>query len=395
MSEKTYRSIFAIVFARLAINVTKRFPYPFVSPIGASFGVSADSIQSVIALSNAAGLLSPVLGTVSEHYGKKAVMVGSLLLMTILSLVGALFSDYGVFVIVMFGFGLCKIIYDPTFQAYLGDIIHFSRRARVMGIAELSWALSLVIAAPVAGFLLDVSTLRAIFVFLAILLALSALALWLFVEEPGNRKRSEGMRLMGPLSAMRVVSAHPPAVFALVFTLCLNAAHEIFYINYGLWMEDSFGLVLTALGAVTIVIAVAEVIGEFIVITLADRLGAKRTSMWGILLAAICFLLIPHLTFSLPVAMFGIFVMFISIETSIVAALPLFSEILPDTRAIMMSANVGAHSLGRVIGAAAGALVFKLSGGNFLLIGLIAGSLGLLAFLVMLRCVPAMGGQAH
>ena len=237
--------------------------------------------------------------------------------------------------------------------------------------------------------------MRAIFVFLAILLALSAWALWLFVEEPGIRKRSQGMRLMGPLSAMRVVSAHPPAVFALIFTLCLNAAHEIFYINYGLWMEVSFGLVLTALGAVTIVIAVAEVIGEFIVITLADRLGAKRTSMWGILLAAICFLLIPHLTFSLPVAMFGIFVMFISIETSIVAALPLFSEILPDTRAIMMSANVGAHSLGRVIGAAAGALVFKLSGGNFLLIGLIAGSLGLLAFLVMLRCVPAGGGQAQ
>ena len=136
MSDKTYRSIFAIVFARLAINVTKRFPYPFVSPIGASFGVSADSIQSVIALNNAAGLLSPVLGTVSEHYGKKTVMVGALLVMTILSLVGALFSDYGVFVLVMFGFGVGKIIYDPTFQAYLGDIIHFSRRARVMGIAE-------------------------------------------------------------------------------------------------------------------------------------------------------------------------------------------------------------------------------------------------------------------
>ena len=392
MSDKVIRSVFAIVLARLAINVSKRFPYPFVSPIGAAFGVSADSIQNVIALTNGAGLLSPLLGTISEHYGKKVVMVGALLMMTAMSVLGALFSDYGIFVLVMFGFGVGKIIYDPTFQAYIGDVIHFSRRARVMGIAELSWALSLVIAAPVAGFLLDVSTLQAIFVFLAILLALSALVLWLLVEPDNEQNHHhERIRIIGPLSAMRVVSAHPPAVFALIFTLCLTASHEIFFINYGLWMEDSFSLALIALGAVTIVIAVAEVIGEFIVITIADRIGTKRTSMWGMLLAAICFLIIPHLSFSLPVAMFGVFVMFIGIETSIVSAIPLFSEILPKSRAVMMSANVGAHSLGRVAGAAAGALVYKVSGGNFVIIGIVAGFLGLIAFTVMLRLVPDGG----
>ena len=389
MSKNVIRSIFAIFFARLAINVTRRFPYPFVSPIGAAFGVSADSIQNVIGLTNGAGLFSPFFGTLSERYGKKIVMMGALLMMTGMSLLGALFADYGIFVLVMFGFSVGKIIYDPTFQAYIGDIIHFSRRARVMGIAELSWALSLVIAAPVAGFLLDVSTLQAIFVFLAILLAASALIFWLLVEptdEPAKRKR---LSVMNPLSAIRVVSAHPPAVFALFFTVCLTASHEIFYINYGLWMEDSFELVLTALGAVTIVIAAAEVIGEFIVITIADRFGTKKTSMSGILIAAICFLIIPNLSFSLPLAMFGIFLMFICIETSIVSALPLFSEILPDARAVMMSANVGAHSLGRVAGASLGAVLYKFSDGNFMLIGLAAGGLGLLAFLVMLRLVPA------
>ena len=392
MSNKVIRSILAIFFARLAINVTKRFPYPFVSPIAAAFGVSANSIQNVIALTNGAGLLSPILGTISEHYGRKTVMVAMLLMMTALSVVGALFANYGVFVLVMFGFGLGKIIYDPTFQAYIGDVIHFSRRARVMGFAELSWALSLVVAAPVAGFLLDVSTLRAIFVFLAVLLGSSALALWLFVEPDEKRKdQHERMRIIGPLAAIRVVSAHRPAVFALVYTLCLTMSHEIFFINYGLWMEDAFGLVLTALGAVTIVIAAAEVIGEFIVISIADRFGAKRTSTYAMLLAAICFLIIPHLSFSLPAAMFGIFLMFICIETAIVAALPLLSEILPRSRAIMMSANMGSHSLGRVCGAAMGAIIYIFSDGNFLLIGLVAGGLGILAFLVMLRLVPDSG----
>jgi predicted MFS family arabinose efflux permease len=390
LNNKVIRSIFAIVLARLAINVTRRFPYPFVAPIGAAFGVSADSIQNVIALTNGAGLLSPLFGILSEHYGKKMVMTGALLMMTGMSALGALFAEYSIFVLVLFGFGIGKIIYDPTFQAYIGDIIHFSRRARVMGIAELSWALSLVIAAPLAGFLLEVSTVQTIFVFLTIFLGASAMVFWLLVEPVEASQRGKRIQVMSPLAAMRVVRAHPPAVFALIFTICLTASHEIFFINYGLWMEESFSLVLTALGAVTIVIALAEVIGEFIVITLADRFGAKRTSMYGMLIAAVCFLIIPNLVFSLPAAMFGIFVMFICIETAIVSALPLFSEILPQSRAVMMSANVGAHSLGRVAGGALGAIIYKFSASNFLLIGLVAGVLGFLAFLIMLRFIPAL-----
>ena len=389
MENKTVRSILAIVFARLVINISKRFPYPFVSAIGDSFGVSAGSIQNVIALTNGSGLLSPVLGTVSERYGRKAVMTGMLLMMTAMSVLASLFAEYGVFVLVMFSLGIGKIIFDPTFQAYLGDVVPFSRRGRVMGIAELSWALSLVIAAPVTGFLLERSSLQAVFAFNAVALALGALALWLFVESDEPAKTRERIRIINPLTAMRVVSTHPPAVFALIYSLCLTLAHEIFYINYGLWMEDSFDLVLTALGTVTIVVAVAEVIGEFIVIGFSDRLGTKTTSMYGMLLASICFVIIPSLSFSLPLAMFGIFLMFICIETSIVSALPLFTELLPKSRAVMMSANQGSHSLGRVLGAALGAFVYATSGGNFLLVGLLAGGLGAVAFTVMWRYVPS------
>ncbi len=388
LDNRVIRSILAIVFARLVINITKRFPYPFVSAIGDSFNVSAGSIQNVIALTNGSGLLSPLLGTISEHYGRKAVMVGMLLLMTCMSVLGALFAEYGVFVVVMFSFGVAKIIYDPTFQAYLGDAVPFSRRGRVMGISELSWALSLVIAAPVAGFLLDIANLQAVFVFLTICLASGTAALWLLVEPDKRKGGPRRIGIINPLVAMRQVSAHPTAVYALLYTLCFTLAHEIFYINYGLWMEDAFDLVLTALGTITIVIAVAEVIGEFIVIGYSDRLGARNMSMVSMLIAAISFLIIPSLSFSLPLAMFGIFVMFIAIETAIVAAIPIFTELLPRSRAAMMSANMGVHSLGRLAGAALGALIYGSSGGNFLAVGIIAAGLGFAAFLVMWRLVP-------
>lgn len=122
-NDKVIKSILAIVFGRLVINISKRFPYPFVSAIADTFRVPADNIQNVIALTNGAGLLSPVLGIISEHYGRKVVMVSMLWMMTIMSVLGAIFADYGVFVVVMFSFGIGKIIYDPTFQAYLGDLV--------------------------------------------------------------------------------------------------------------------------------------------------------------------------------------------------------------------------------------------------------------------------------
>lgn len=389
MNRTTVHSILAIIFGRLVINVTKRFPYPFVSAIGASFAVPAASIQNVIALSNGTGLLSPVLGTVSERYGRKPVMLLMLLMMTVMSFLGAVFSEYGIFVIVIFSFGIGKIIYDPTFQAYLGDVVPFNRRARVMGIAELSWAFSLVIAAPLVGFLLDTSTMQVVFICLGIMLGLGVISVWLFVESDVKSKSERStIKLIDPITSFKIIRQHPPAIFALLFAICLTLSHEMFFINYGLWMEESFDLVLTALGTVTIVIAVAEIVGEFVVITIADRFGTKLTSMLGMLLAAIMFAIIPLLTFSLPVALFGIFVMFVGIETAIVASIPLFTEILPHARSVMMSANMGAHSLGRVLGASVGGLIYATTGNNFLVVGIVAAVLGLIAFFIIWRLVP-------
>jgi len=389
VDRKLILSIAAIIFGRLVINITKRFPYPFVSAIATNFGVTAASIQNVIALNNATGLLSPVFGTMSERYGRKPIMLAMLAMMTIMSFLGAIFADYGVFVIVLFAFGIGKIIYDPTFQAYLGDVIPFHRRARIMGTAELSWAFSLIIAAPVVGFLLDASNLQVVFLFLGICLALGTIGIAIFVESDGKSKdERKSIKVINPITAFQVIRKHPAAVYALIFAICLTISHEMFFINYGLWMESSFDLVLTALGTVTVVIAIAEIIGEFIVITIADRVGTKLTSMLGMLVAAISFAIIPSLTFSLPVALFGIFIMFIGIETAIVASLPLFTEILPDARAIMMSANMGAHALGRVIGAFIGGFIYATTDGNFVIVGLFAGVMGIIAFFVMWRLIP-------
>ena len=389
MNRQTLQSIAAILLGRLVINITKRFPYPFVSAIALNFAVPVTSIQNLIALSNGMGLLSPLLGTISERYGRKPIMLIILMAMAGISFIGAMFTTYGIFVIAILAFSIGKIIYDPTFQAYLGDVVPFKQRARMMGVVELSWAFSLVIAAPVVGFLLDTSTMQAVFIFMGIALTLGAIGIWLFIEsDVKSKSERQSIKFISPLMTFRLISQEPTAMFALLFAICLTISHEIFFINYGLWMEQSFELVLTALGTVTIVIAIAEIIGEFVVILLADKIGTKRTSLSGMIVATIMFAIIPSLSSSLPLALFGIFVMFIGIETAIVASFPLFTEILPNARAVMMSANMGAHSLGRVLGAMLGGIIYTMTGGNFIVVGIVASVIGALAFIILWRFIP-------
>jgi len=389
LNRQTLQSIAAILLGRLVINITKRFPYPFVSAIALNFAVPVTSIQNLIALSNGMGLLSPLLGTISERYGRKPIMLIILMAMAGISFIGAMFTTYGIFVIAILAFSIGKIIYDPTFQAYLGDVVPFKQRARMMGVVELSWAFSLVIAAPVVGFLLDTSTMQAVFIFMGIALTLGAIGIWLFIEsDVKSKSERQSIKFISPLMTFRLISQEPTAMFALLFAICLTISHEIFFINYGLWMEQSFELVLTALGTVTIVIAIAEIIGEFVVILLADKIGTKRTSLSGMIVATIMFAIIPSLSSSLPLALFGIFVMFIGIETAIVASFPLFTEILPNARAVMMSANMGAHSLGRVLGAMLGGIIYTMTGGNFIVVGIVASVIGALAFIILWRFIP-------
>jgi predicted MFS family arabinose efflux permease len=65
---------------------------------------------------------------------------------------------------------------------------------------------------------------------------------------------------------------------------------------------------------------------------------------------------------SLPVALAAIFVIFLAFEFTIVTSFAYFTELLPDARGTVMSFNLAAGSLGRVVGAILGGALW-LAGG--------------------------------
>lgn len=400
-------SILALTFARLMINIGRRFPYPFLPALSRQMSVPLSSVQNVVAAYAGVGIASPLFGPLSEQYGRKRMLLSTLVLMTGASLFGALLPQFAVFAGVMLAFSVAKMIFDPAMWAYLGDIIPYRRRGAVLGFTELAWAGALIIAAPTAGLLLgasgsvlaaeallesvhaspingllrDSSGLQRIFLALTGANLLALLGVWLYVPSDAPHQTITS-RIITPLTSWRILRRYPAGLGALVFSLLFAMANEMFFINYGAWMEISFELVLAALGAVTVVIAIAEVTGEFLVIGIADRLGKRRLTLIGTGISSLIYVLMPGLTFSLPVALVGLFVLFVFVETAIVASIPLFTEVIPDARAVMMSSNAGAHALGRLTGAMFGGLVYSVTG-SFVVVGILAAGIGLGALIAL------------
>lgn len=404
-------AVLSITFARLVINMSRRFPYPFLPAISRQLAVPLGSVQSMMAAQAGIGLISPLFGPLAEHYGRKYILIGSLLMMLGGSVLGALFPQFWVFALVMIALGLGKVVFDPTAQAYLGDRIPYRQRGLALGVTELAWSLSLIIAAPLAGYLLgapgDVlaaekllelvgyspmpgllrgtSGIQSMFAVLTVLMGLSLVAIWVYL--PGDRpQRGLKLKRITPMMVWRTLRESPAAMAAVIYGLCLATANEMFLINYGIWMETSFDLVLAALGLVTVVIALAEITGEFIVIFLADKFGKRRLALIGMGGASLCYLILPHLSFSLPLALAVLYILFVLVETSIVASIPLLTEVMPHARAVMMSSNAAAHALGRAAGGILGGVFYALTG-SFLFIGIVSTFIGFVAFFMMLRYV--------
>src|SRR5262249_55349096 len=156
--------------------------------------------------------------------------------------------------------------------------------------------------------------------------------------------------------------------------------NEIIAVLYGAWLERSFSLSVAALGFSATVIGLAELAGEGLVMGLADRVGKRRVIAAGLLATALAYFVLPLSGSSLPLALTALFGTFIAFEFTIVSSLPLMSELAPAARGQVMTTNVAALALGRMLGDWVAGYLYGL---GFFWAGLAAAAANLLALAVL------------
>jgi predicted MFS family arabinose efflux permease len=380
-----------LIGTRTVMNTGFRMIYPFLPVIARGLGVPIEQVVLVVSLRSALGASGPLLGSLGDVLGRRNSMLLGLVIFIIGAALIGLWPTYAIFALGLLLIGASKLIFDPAEQAYLGDRVHYDQRGRAIALTELGWSFAFLLGVPAAGWLMAARGWSAPFPWLALLALIALIALRRLVPaDPGSGDGRPSL-----VAGIRIVLAHPSALFALASVMLMVMSNETISIVYGVWMESSFGLQLVALGSASAVIGLAELGGEGLVAGLADRMGKRRAVLLGLLANSLSSLALPILGASLPGAMLALFFFYISFEFTIVSSLPMMTEQVPRARATLMAANVTAISVGRTLGSQLGARLFPISilanAGAAVTMNVLAIIL-LLAFVIERRSPPAAEG---
>ncbi len=352
--------LFAALF-RLLLNTARRFIYPFAPAMSRSLEVPLAAVTSIIATTQFTALLGVLSGPLADRFGYRFMMRSGLGVLAVGMLLCGLVPTYWpVFLgLVIASFG--KTIFDPAIQAFIGSKVPFERRGRVIGLVEMAWAGSTLVGIPALALIIDHSGFRSAFFLFALFGAIS----WAGIGRifPADRPLADLTRKrLGLFSSLKQLLQIRPAAGMLAFGFWISVANDSLFVTYGAWLEQEFLVSIVTLGFSTVAIGSAELLGESATALFADRLGLKRTISMGLGLAVAAYLLLPFLGASLPAAMVGMFFVFFAFELSIVTSFSLSTEVMPQSRATMMSGFYATAGIGRMIGVVLGGFLWE-SGG--------------------------------
>jgi predicted MFS family arabinose efflux permease len=339
--------ILVFTLTRIVINTAQRMVYPYMSAFGRGLGVDLTAISQAVAGRSLLGATGPFLASIADNRGRKLAMLLGVLIFVIGAILVLGWPVYPVFVLTLALTFLGKDVFDPAMQAYVGERIPYQRRGLFLAITEFAWSLSFIIGVPIMGFIIARFGWWGPYPVLALLglLGMASLA-WLLPRDPHPASDPPSI-----VRNMRSVLTFMPALAGLAVGGFASVANEVVNVVFGVWMEDSFGLKIAALGATAAVIGLSELGGEGLTAALADRLGKPRAVGIGLIANSLAAVALPILGKSLPGALLGLFCFYITFEFTIVSSIPMMSEVVPSARATLMATNSGAHSLGRALGA--------------------------------------------
>ncbi len=356
--------VWQIVFAtffRLALNTARRFVYPFAPLLSRDLHVPLTAVTTLIAVNQTTSLLGLAAGPIADRWGSRNVMRAGMALLAVGMLICAIAPIYGFVLAGLVLTGLAKTVFDPAVQAFVGHRVPYARRGMAIGAIETAWAGSTLIGIPAMALVIDQFGLRWSFLVMAVLGAIGYVVLARVI--PGSSEQAtEAAKQPGLFSTLAQLIRIRPAAGMLGFAFWLCVGNDNLFVIFGVWLENDFGVSLIALGFSSSVIGAAELMGESITALWADRIGLKRSLVIGLILATGCYALLPLLGTTLPAALAGLFLIFLTFEFTVVCSFSVATELLPSARATMMAGVLAAAGLGRMIGALSGGIAWSQAG---------------------------------
>lgn len=352
-------------------------------------GANALEVGLIITIYALAQLLfTPVLGTLSDRYGRKPVIVVSLLIEALSLVVTALAGSLPILFLARFigGLGASNI---GSAQAVVSDVTTEKNRAKGMGLIGAAIGLGFVIG-PAAGGILAPKGQTLPFWIAAGVALVNAMLVLLFLPETRKRATQEksqssrrGLALL--FSGWHNAARHPSVLglvlVNLLYTIAFTAMETIFPLFtqhvFG-WGASQNGYVFTYIGFI-IVIMQGGLVGQ-----LVKHWRESRVLLAGLVLMTVGLIFLAFSTnFALLLVTLGLLSIGDGAVTPTVSTLLSFAS-PTEIQGEMLGLSQGVGGLGRIIGPLAAGSLYSFNVSTPFIAG------GILVLLAALVALPAL-----
>ncbi|HEY7126399.1 MAG TPA: MFS transporter [Ktedonobacterales bacterium] len=342
-------------------------------------------------------LFTPLLGSLSDRYGRRPIIFASLLIEAATFALTALAGSLPMLLLARFigGLGASNV---GSAQAVVADVLPPEKRARGMGLIGAAIGLGFVVGPAIGGALAPLGATLPFWVAMGVALVNALLVLLLLPEtrrssipaEAPATGRKSSLLFAGWQRALRSPVVARLVAINLLFTMAFTAMETVFPLfsqhAYG-WQAEQNGYIFTYVGVI-IVIMQGGLIGP-----LVKRWGERPLLIAGLVLLAAGLLLLP---FGAQLA-------------ALLAALGLLSAgngaVSPTSSALLslaspaeaqgetLGVSQGIAGLGRIVGPLAAGSIYALGGPGAPFVA--GGILVLVAALVALPALPGVHRAAE
>ncbi|HEX5070151.1 MAG TPA: TCR/Tet family MFS transporter [Vicinamibacterales bacterium] len=235
-------------------------------------------------------LASPILGALSDHFGRRPVVLLSNFGLGLDYIFMALAPSIGWLLAGRLISGVTSASIVTAF-AYVADIAAPEKRARSFGLMGAAFGIGFIVGPAMGGLLSSISPRLPFWVAAGLSLTNGLYGLFILPESlPPERRAAFSWKRANPVGALRLLRSHPQLLGFATIHFLYNLAHQslasvfVLYTGYRYgWTTADVGWALTAVG-VAFAIVQGGLVGP-----LVSHFGERRTLVAGLIFGAIGF----------------------------------------------------------------------------------------------------------
>ncbi len=327
----------------------------FLPTLTKAFGATTAQMTTVLGIGESAGLVTLLARNQLDRGRERLIIVASMVMVAGGSLLAASGRLVG------FGIGYYLVLMGGAFctvagHSYLSRRVRYARRARVLGLYEMSWATGLLIGAPLAAALIGWVGWRGPFWFYALAAGIMG---WIVATAndtvPILDSDSSTQTAQPRLTKGAWVSVFASAAIACGGLTTIAVA--------GTWLSERFEVSTGGVGQVAMTFGVAELIASVTSAAGADRIGPIRSTRLALAVMLVGLVTMTQVaTFAL--AAMSLLLFFVGFEFAIVTSFSIVSEAMPSARGRVLTVNTGVGTLVRGLGVTASGTLYERFGVN-------------------------------